>query len=165
MPWRRLGFSGLADGEQGLDGAAFVHGRVRVGDAVEAGAVVEDEARVEVACKDVLEQLGDVLTRGRNTALDADVLPEQSLVLEVLVEGNADGTDHAAGARDAGAGLDGLVGADALECRVVAALLDDVGGAELLGDDLPCWVAAQGDDPGGSELLGAHDGSEPDGAV
>src|SRR6476661_79309 len=105
MPWRRWGFSGLADGEQGLDGAAFVPGPVGVGDVVEVGAVVEDEARVEVACKDVLEQLGNVPTRGRNTALDADVLPEQSLVLEVLVEGNADGTDHAAGTRDGGAGL------------------------------------------------------------
>src|SRR4051794_8125728 len=41
--------SRLADGQQGLDGAALVHGGVGLGDVVEVGGVVEDEAGVDLA--------------------------------------------------------------------------------------------------------------------
>src|SRR6476660_3627639 len=142
----------LADDEQRLDGPALVHGGVGVSDVVEVGRVVEDKTGVDASGEDVVEQLGDVPACGRDAALDADVLPEQRLVLELLVQRDADGADHASRADDAGAGLDGLVGTDALQCGVdagtvgeaqdgpdgvVTAILDDVGGPELLGDGLP----------------------------
>ena len=60
-----------ADPDERLDGAAFVHRRVGVGDAVEVGLVVEDEAGVDGAVEDVVEQLGDVdagRVRGRRAS-------------------------------------------------------------------------------------------------
>ena len=73
------------------------------------------------------------------------------------IEGDANRSDHPAGPDDAGAGRDGLVGADALEgsvhassvsesqhCRdsVVPTFLDDVGATELLCHGLAGGVAA-----------------------
>ena len=54
-----------------------------------------------------------------------------------------------------------LICGDAL----VAALVDDVGGAELAGELLPVGVAAHGDDPLGAELLGGEDAEQADRAV
>ena len=48
---------------------------------------------------------------------------------------------------------------------VVAALGDDVGGAELAGQPLPGFVPAHRDDPLGAELLGGQDGEQADCAV
>ena len=48
---------------------------------------------------------------------------------------------------------------------VVAALLDDVGGAELAGQRLAVCVAAERDDALGAELLRGEDAEESDGAV
>ena len=47
----------------------------------------------------------------------------------------------------------------------VAALLDDVGGAELAGERLPVGVAAERDDALGAELLGGQDAEQADRAV
>jgi hypothetical protein len=63
--------SGLTDGEQRLDGTALVHGRVGVGDVVEVGGVVDDDAGVDVVGENVPEQFADVLAGRRNAALDA----------------------------------------------------------------------------------------------
>ena len=54
-----------------------------------------------------------------------------------------------------------LIFGDAL----VAALLDDVGRAELAGQRLPVGVATDRDDPLGAELLGGQDAEQPDRAV
>ena len=48
---------------------------------------------------------------------------------------------------------------------LVAALGDDVGGAELAGELLAGLVAAHGDDPLGAELLGGEHAEQPDRAV
>ena len=48
---------------------------------------------------------------------------------------------------------------------VVAALFDDVGGAELAGQLLAGLVAAHDDDPLGAELAGGEHAEEADGAV
>ena len=96
------------------------------------------------------------------------------------IVGDADEADVAAGP----AGADGLehrfLGADGFDDRVgaeavgevldprdavVAALGDDVGGAEVEGELLAVLVAAHGDDPLGAELPGGEDAHEPDGAV
>ena len=58
-------------------------------------------------------------------------------------------------------GTGGSPGSDAL----VAAFLDDVGGAELAGQGLAVGVAAHGDDALGAELAGGEDAEQPDGAV
>ena len=68
-------------------------------------------------------------------------------------------------------GLDDRVGAEAVGevldpgDAVVAALLDDVGGAELAGELLAGFVAAHDDDPLGAELRGGEHPEEADGAV
>ena len=70
----------------------------------------------------------------------------------------ADGLDDRVGAESIGELLDP---GDAL----VAAFLDDVGGAELAGQGLPVGVAGHGDDPFGAELLGGQDAEQSDSAV
>ena len=70
----------------------------------------------------------------------------------------ADGLDHRVGAEPAGELLDP---GDA----VLAALLDDVGGAELAGQRLAVRVAAERDDALGAELLRGEDAEESDRAV
>ena len=85
-----------------------------------------------------------------------------------------------AGPGDGERGRDGLLGADALQRRVgadaagqvehrlgglLAAGLDDVGGAELAGDLLPVSVAAERDDALGAEPLGGQHGAQADGPV
>ena len=52
-----------------------------------------------------------------------------------------------------------------LRDALVAALDDDVGGAELAGELLARLVAAHRDDPLGAELPGGEDGEQADGAV
>ena len=52
-----------------------------------------------------------------------------------------------------------------LRHALVAALLDDVGGAELAGQLLAVGVAAHRDDPLGAELLGGEDAEQADRAV
>jgi hypothetical protein len=48
-----------SDSSEGLDRATFVHGGVDLDDAVEVDGVVED-ASVDAAFEDVVEQVGDV---------------------------------------------------------------------------------------------------------
>ena len=52
-----------------------------------------------------------------------------------------------------------------LRDAVVAAFLDDVGGAELAGERLAVGVAGHGDDPLGAQLLGGEHAEQPDRAV
>ena len=93
---------------------------------------------------------------------------------------HADAPDRAAGAGDLDRGVDRLLGADAFEHRVhaeaagqladaldglLAALADDVGGAELARERDPVGVAAHDDDLLGAEALGGDDAAQADGAV
>jgi hypothetical protein len=50
---------------------------------------------------------------------------------------------------------------DGLGCSLASGL-DDVGGAELLGDHLAVRMAAQGDDATGTQPAGGQDGGQPD---
>ena len=107
----------------------------------------------------VLEQLGEVGAHGRAAAADADVAEEHLPDRQLDAVRNADEADHRAGAGDVERRLHRLAGADALERGVdadavgqlldrldrrVAALGDDVGGAELRGELLAVGVAATG---------------------
>src|SRR5690242_6666052 len=47
-------------GEQGLDRAALVHGPVALGDLVQGQVEIEDQARVDVAGQDPVDQVGQV---------------------------------------------------------------------------------------------------------
>ncbi len=147
---------------------------------LEVSGQVEDAARVYAAREHVLEKLGDVLTRGGDATLDADVLPEQRLVVELFVGRETDDADHAAGLGDADRRGYRFLGSDAFErsrdanpvgdpedfCNgVVTALLDDVGRAELLGQRLPGGVAAEHDDARRAEFLGADDRAQADRSV
>ena len=149
-----------------------VHGLVALGRPVEREGEVEDLAGVDLAVPDELDQVGQVLPDRGGAAVDVDAGHEELVAGDRDVVGDADEADVAPGA----GGVDGLhhgfLGADGLDDRVraepagelldpghavVAALLDDVGGAELAGERLPVGVAAEGDDPLGAELLGGED--------
>ena len=168
-----------SDGEEGLDGASFVHRPVAVGDLVERECEVEDLAGVDGAVRDQVDELGQESAHGGGAAVEVGVAEEQLIAGEVAV-GDADVADVAAGA-DRSDGLQHrFAGADGLDDRVhaqpvgevldagdavVAAFFDDVGGAELAGELLAGLVAAHDDDPLGAELSGGEHTEETDGAV
>ena len=121
-------------------------------------------------------EVGQVLPDGGGAAVDVDAGHEELVAGDRDVVGDADEADVAAGAGRADGLHHGLLGADRLDDGVgtepagelldpgdalVAALLDDVGGAELAGERLPVGVAAERDDPLGAELLGGEDASSP----
>ena len=95
------------------------------------------------------------------------------------VLGNADTTDRPTGAGYRQRSLDGLLEADAFEHgvravlgqladaldRFVAALVDDVGGAELLPEPGPLRVASEQDDPLRAKSLRRDNSAQPDRAV
>ena len=112
--------------------------------------------------------------------MQVDVGEEQLLAGQLHVVGDPDVADVAAGPGGADGLHHRLLGADGLDDRVraepagevldpgdavVAALGDDVGGAELPGEPLPGLVPAHGDDPLGAELLGGQHAEQADGAV
>ena len=93
---------------------------------------------------------------------------------------NADAPDRAAGPRDGHRRLHRLLGADAFQDgvdaeaagqladaldRLLAALADDVGGAELARERDAVRVAAHDDDLLGTEPLGRDHAAQPDRAV
>ena len=82
------------------------------------------------------------------TLVATPAMPDESQIASLLTLSDVMGTGHHA-ALAAG----------------VAALLDDVGGAELPGQRLPLGVAAERDDAFGAELLGRQDAEEADRAV
>src|SRR3954468_23920995 len=92
-----LWLSAVADPDQGLDGAPFVHRGVGVGDVVEVGAEVEDLAGVDGAVKDGLEQLGLVGARASGAAAHADVAVEGALGVDRRVVGDSDPANDRAG--------------------------------------------------------------------
>src|SRR2546421_9933497 len=106
--------------DERLDGAAFVHSGVRVGDAVEVGLVVENASRIDAALEDVAEQLGQVGTGRRGAALYADVAEEHALDRQLDAMGHADVADRRSGSGDAEGRRHRLARADAFERSVDA---------------------------------------------
>ena len=118
-----------------------------------------DAAGVDDTVEHVAEQFGDVDPGRGRTAPPAGV-GEERLGEWQLAMRDADDADGGAGPGDGERGRNGLRGADALERRVgadaagelehsldrlLAARLDDVGGAELTGDLLPPSVTTERD--------------------
>src|SRR5205807_3132744 len=115
------------------------------------------------------QELLDVGADRRGAAADGDVVEERGPRRgHRLVLGDSDAADRAARAGDADGGEHRLLEADALEDGVdaeaagelahpldclVAALADDVRGAELLCERDPVVMAAEDDDPLGAETL------------
>ncbi len=176
---RREGGSGV-NGEQDLGGGALVHGLVALGCPVEREGEVEDLAGVDLAVPDELDEVGQVLPYGGGSAVDVDAGHEELVAGDRDVVGDADEADVAAGAGGVDGLHHGLLGADGLDDRVgaeaagelldlrdalLAALLDDVGGAELAGQRLAVRVPAEGDDAFGAELPGGEDAEQAHGAV
>src|SRR4051794_27903252 len=153
--------------EEALDGAAFVHRLVALGDLVQGQGEVEDLAGIDPAGQDAVDQVGQVAAYGGGAAAQADVGEEQLLAVDLHLVRDADEADVAAGPGGAQGLLHGLGGADALQYGVGAdaagevpdagdafftAFGDDVGGAEFEGELLPGCMAAHGDDPLGAEF-------------
>jgi hypothetical protein len=86
---------------------------------VQAGLVVEDPARVDLAVEDVAEQPGDVDQGRGGTAPPAGVAEERPGERRLAVR-DPDDADGGPGPGDGERGRDGLPGADALERRVGA---------------------------------------------
>src|SRR5438270_3009702 len=155
VPLRRLGPG--ADADERLGGAALRHGGVGVVDVVQAGLVVEYQARVDAAGEDVTEQLGNVAAGRGDAAAQADVAEDDRLQRDGEVVRDTDGADDRPDPGDAECGVHGLAGAGAFQGGgadtaghvhdqlggVVTALGDDVGGAELAGEGLTDRVAAE----------------------
>ncbi len=63
--------------EQGLDGAAFVHGAVALGDLVEREGEVEHLPGVDLAVADEVDQLWQEAPDGSGAAVEVDAGEEQ----------------------------------------------------------------------------------------
>ena len=131
------------------------------------------------AVGDEVDQFGQEAAHGGGAAVEVGVAEEQ-LVAGQVAMGDADVADVAAGTDRADGLQHRLAGADGFDDRVdaeavgevldagdavVAAFLDDVGGAELACQALAWFVAAHDDDPLGAELAGGKHPEQADGAV
>ncbi len=85
VPGLILAPSEVTDAEETLDCASLVHRRVGLADLLEVGLEVEHPAGVDAACEDVFEQFVNVLACWGDSAADADVVPENVSVLELLL--------------------------------------------------------------------------------
>src|SRR5438105_1856914 len=106
-----------SDGEQRLDGAAFVHGAVALGDLVEREGEVEHLAGVDLTAPDEVDQLGKEAADGCGTAVQVDVGEEQLVAGEVHVVTDADVADVPAGPGGADGLHHRLLGADGFDHR------------------------------------------------
>src|SRR5438093_7329571 len=89
LPW----FSrSVVHGQECLDGAAFVHGAVALGDLIEGECEVEDFAGIDVAVPDEVDELGKEPADGGGSAVQVGVTEEQLVAGEVAV-GEADVAD------------------------------------------------------------------------
>ncbi|GAA2568447.1 hypothetical protein GCM10010398_67780 [Streptomyces fimbriatus] len=166
------------------DGAALVHRPVALGDLVqgegEGEGEVEDLARVDPALEDAADQVGQVAAYGGGAAAQADVGEEQLLPVVGDLVRDADEADVPARPGRVQGLPHGLRGADALQDAVgtdaagqlldpghalLAALGDDVGGAEREGEPLAGRVAGHGDDPLRAHLLRGDHAAQADRAV
>ena len=156
---------GSSGAEQGLDRAALVHGLIALGGLIERQLEVEDLPGL-IACSRSGRSARAGSGAPARAAVQVDVGEEQLLAGQFYAMADADVPDVAAGARGADRLQHRLLGADRLDDRVapslgqlldprhalVAALGDDVGGAEFAGQLLARLVPAHRDDPLGTEL-------------
>src|SRR5438067_2456098 len=165
--------------QERLDGAAFVHRPVAVGDLIQGQREVEDPPRVDLTVPDEVDQLGEEPAHWRWAAVQVRVTEEELVAGQVAV-GDTDVTNVSAGTGGADRLQHRLAGAHCLDCRVrpepvgqvldlrcalVAAFLDDVGGAELGRRLLPRLVAAHDHDSLCAEPTSRGHAEEPDGSV
>src|SRR5438067_2133180 len=165
--------------QERLDGAAFVHGPVTLGDLIQWEREVEDLARVDLAVPYEVDQLREEPAHWRWATVQMRVTEEELVAGQVAV-GDADVTNVSAGTgganrlqqRPAGANcLDYRVRAEPVgqildpRCALVAAFLDDVGGAELERHLLPRLVAAHDHESLCAEPTSREHAEEPDGSV
>src|SRR5437588_12130061 len=165
--------------EERLDGAAFVHGPVALGDLIQGQREVEDPPRVDLTVPDEVDQLGEEPAHRRWAAVQVRVTEEELVAGQVAV-GDADVTNVSAGTGGADRLQHRLAGAHCLDyrvraepvgqildprCALVAAFLDDVGGAELERHLLPRLVAAHDHDSLCAEPASREHAEEPDGSV
>src|ERR671913_138557 len=170
----------MSEGEQHFRGGALVHRLVALRRLVQREGEVEDLAGVDLAVPDEQDQLGQVLRDGGGAAVDVDTGHEQLVAGDRDIVGDADEAHVTARPGGVDRLHHGLLGTDGLDDRVgaeadgelldpgdavVAALGDDVAGAELAGQRLAVGVAAEGDDALGAELLRGEDAEESDRAV
>src|SRR3954452_15175284 len=189
VPWRWVVWSGDASrirlgswsgSQQGLDGAALVHGPVSLGGLVEGHGEVEDLAGVDLPIPDEIDERGQEAAHWGGCAVQVHAGEEKIRAGQGDVVRPPDEADVAAGA----GGVDGLqhrlLRADRLDRRMrtqpagelldmgyalVAALRHDVGGSEAEGQLLPGLVPAHRDDPLGAQLPRGEDAEQADGAV
>src|SRR6478672_10130115 len=143
------------DSNQRLDRTALIHRGVRLRDAVEVGFVVECASGVDATLENIVEQVGDVPAHRGDAAPQPDVSEDHRVDRHLDVVGRADCAHDRAGTCDRKRGRHRLAGTNALErgvdpdpvCHLhdglvclLAALSEDVGGAELAGNSLASRV-------------------------
>src|SRR5438132_6082389 len=89
LPWF---FCSVVHGQQRLDGAAFVHGAVALGDLIEGELEVEDLAGVDLTVPDEVDELRKEPADRCGAAMQMGVAEEQLIPGEVAV-GDADVAD------------------------------------------------------------------------
>src|SRR5207248_5290019 len=166
--------------EQHLDGAAFVHGAVALGDLRHGQFQVEHLAGVDLPVPYEVDQLGQVAAHRGGTAMEVNVGEEQSLAVQLDPMRNADIGDVPALASAADRLQHRFLRPNALKHRVstdsighvhdpgyalVATLSHDVGRAEFACELLPRLVTAHRDDPLCTDLPGGEHAEGADRAV
>src|SRR3989440_7161813 len=163
--------------EQHLDGAAFVHGAVALGDLRHGQFQVEHLAGVDLPVPYEVDQLGQVAAHRGGTAVEVNVGEDQSLAVKLDPMRNADIGDVPALASAADRLQHRFLRPNALKHRVstnsighvhdpgdalVAALNHDVGRVECAGELLPRSVPAHRDDALCTPLPGGEHAEEAD---
>src|SRR4051812_1270776 len=166
--------------QQRFDRAALVHRAIALGDLPERQRQVEHFARVNLAVEDQGDQIRKIAANGCGATEKTDVPEEEIRAVERDAVRDADVADRSAGSRGPDRLLHRLLSANALEDRIspdavrqlfdpldalVAALANDVRGAELACELLPRVVAAHRDDAFGTHLPGREHAEESDRAV
>src|SRR5256886_993513 len=166
--------------EQHLDGAAFVHGAVALGDLRHGQFHVEHLAGVDLPVPYEVDQRGQVAAHRGGTAVEVNVGEEQSLAVQLDPVRNTDIGDVPALASGADRLLHRFLCPNALKHRVstnsighvhdlgyalVAALSHDVCRAEFACELLPRLVTAHRDDPLCTPLPGGEHAQEADRTV
>src|SRR5438270_4157157 len=146
--WSTTGGGGPRSGaKQRLDGAAFVHGAIPLGNLCEGKCEVEDPAGVDLALPDELGELREEAPDRRRPAVKMGVAEEEFVPGQIAVC-DADVADVPTGAS----------GVDCLHHRLTRSdCLDDRLGAESVGefpDPGSAIIAAFFDDVGRTELKG-----------
>src|SRR3954471_17844356 len=166
--------------QQRFDRAALVHRAIALGDLPERQRQVEHFAWVNLAVEDQGDQFRKIAAHGCGATEKTDVPEEQVCAIEYDAMRDTDVADRSARSCGPDRLLHRLLSANALEDRIsadtvrqlldpldtfVAALGDDVSGAELACKLLARLVTAHRDDPLRAHLLRREHAEESDRAV